>query len=927
MSGNSSARAIVEQATVKARPNAAQDARLCLFDDKPDALADTLRADLKGLKFSIEIRSPEELMLTLHGRRFTGETEAFAAAEAFVQAYELDAAEPEIFFTAMPVDQVDTDNLEGMEQFPFCWADPEPTLDKLWALEAMRVPQAWAFAEERGRPSRGVGIVVAQPDTGITKHVELKGVTLVAPCNLLNGRPNDPTDPLPKIGNAGHGTSTASVLLSPQTLEISGSAPEAKHMPIRAIESVARLSQIKVAQAIDYAVNNGAHVITMSLGGLASLSLWLALSRAVDAGVIVLAAAGNCIGLVVWPARYDKCIAVAGTDSKDERWTGSCKGPEIDFSAPGQNVYRATSPGNGVEPGQGTSYAVALAAGVAACWLAFHGRANVVSAAKQRGETVQDMFRRMVAATARVPDGWDSFNMGAGIIDAEALLKADFDRGLGTESPTDPVLKETPANSVKSLALVKAGEKALGAEIDWQRRSAEISLSLLRSSTLPEPPKELPGVRPVAEPVGGAVFEAGGAPLESTEGAAPPSPAVRRSRADMPAYRKLSRQKEIIARRAAVEAGGSLESGGAAADEPLSKDAASATLDRVTALAEKMPAREMGDKGAFAAALNMLTGYGGEALQKLVGDDVTATVTPNDRVVLEAIIIADGSRPSFLIENDRPPLSHPFMGSWSDEVAKAADALQPICRAVGRIQPRFGHAGNFIGTGSLVDPDKGIVLTNYHVLDDARAKFGVLMEEKKSRIKIHGWLEIDFVGEASRFDVNRFRVVEARLPKNAGRGFGKIDAVAMVIEPVDGAKMPKKALRFDVKPAAFMQAQSTTICTVGFPGAPRREQGPKDEIDWNFVIRTLFGDLFGVKRLAPGRLLETFGAVEFDPLGIVFGHEATTFGGASGSAMIGWENEGLPGFGLHFSGLTGESNYAIAMAKIAKEMEAIGVPV
>jgi serine protease len=926
MSGNSSAHAIVEQATVKAKPSAAEDARLCLFDSQPDALADALRTDLAGLKFSIEFRSPEELMLTLHGRRFVGEDEAFAAAEAFVQTYGLDAAEPEIFFTAMPVDQ--TDNLEGMEQFPFCWADPEPGLGKLWAIEAMRVPQAWAFAEARGRPSRGEGIVVAQPDTGITKHAELKGVTLVSPRNLLGGKPNDPTDPLPKTGNPGHGTSTSSVVISPESLEISGSAPLAKHMPIRAIESVVRLSQIKVAQAIDHAVNNGAHVITMSLGGLASLSLWLALSRAVDSGVIVLAAAGNCIGLVVWPARYDKCIGVAGTDSKDARWTGSCKGPEIDFSAPAQNVYRATAPDKGVEPGQGTSYAVALAAGVAACWLAFHGRANVVSAAKQRGETVQDMFRRMVSATARVPAGWDSFNMGAGIIDAEALLKADFDRGLGTESPTDPVLKETPANSVRSLALAKAGEAAIDADIDWQRRGAEISLSLLRNGALPEPPKEFPAAKPVAKPAGGAVFEAGGAPLESAgEAAPPPSPAIRRGRADMPAFRKLSRQKEIIARRAAVEAGGSLESGGAGADEPLSKDAASATLDRVTALAEKMPAREMGDKGAFAAALNMLTSHGGAALQKLVGDDVTAAVTPDDRVVLEAIIIADGSRPSFLIENDKPPLSHPFMGSWSDEIAKTAGALKPVCAAIGRIQPRFGHAGNFIGTGSLVDAEKGVILTNYHVMDDARAKFGVLMEEKKSRIKIHGWLEIDFVGEASRFDVNRFRIVEARLPKNAGRGFGRLDAVAMRIEPIDGAKMPKKALRFDAKPAAFMQAQSTTICTVGFPGPPKREQGPKGDIDWNFVIRTLFGDLFGVKRLAPGRLLETFGAVEFDPLGIVFGHEATTFGGASGSAMIGWENETMPGFGLHFSGLTGESNYAIAMAKIAKEMEAIGVPV
>src|SRR5690606_21617327 len=208
-------------------------------------------------------------------------------------------------------------------------------------------------------------------------------------------------------------------------------------------------------------------------------------------------------------------------------------------------------------------------------------------------------------------------------------------------------------------------------------------------------------------------------------------------------------------------------------------------------LAEKMPAREIGDKGAFAAALNMLTAHGGAALQKLVGDDLTAAVTPDERVALEAIIIADGSRPSFLVENDRPPLEHPFMGSWSDEIAQAADRLEPVCKAVGRIQPRFGHAGNFIGTGSLVDADKGIILTNYHVMDDARAKFGVLMEEKKSRIKIHGWLEIDFVSEASRFDVNRFRIVEARLPRNAGRGFGRIDAVAMRIEPIDDATMPK----------------------------------------------------------------------------------------------------------------------------------------
>ena len=201
----------------------------------------------------------------------------------------MDAAELEIFYTALSVGQ--TDGLECVGAFPGCWVGEEDGLNARWALEAMRVPHVWAIAEANGRPARGEGIVVAQPDTGITRHAELAGIKLVAPRNLLGGKKDDPTDSLPMHGNPGHGTSTASVLASPESLEISGSAPAAKLMPIRAIESVVRLSQLKVAQAIDHDVNNGAHVITMSLGGITSLSLWMALSRAVDASVIVMAAA------------------------------------------------------------------------------------------------------------------------------------------------------------------------------------------------------------------------------------------------------------------------------------------------------------------------------------------------------------------------------------------------------------------------------------------------------------------------------------------------------------------------------------------------------------------------------------------------------------------------------------------------------------
>ena len=185
----------------------------------------------------------------------------------------------------------------------------------------------------------------------------------------------------------------------------------------------------------------------MSLGGIPASALHRAIRRAVDADIIVMAAAGNCVRLVVWPARYDECIAVAATNSDDQPWPGTCRGASVDISAPGQNVYRAVVPPSGpsaadtVGQGQGTSFAVALTAGVAALWLAHHGRDTVVSAARARGETVQAMFRRLLQSTARRPTPWDSHQMGPGIVDARALLEADLDLGVGQQAataPTDP---------------------------------------------------------------------------------------------------------------------------------------------------------------------------------------------------------------------------------------------------------------------------------------------------------------------------------------------------------------------------------------------------------------------------------------------------------------------------------------------------------
>jgi subtilisin family serine protease len=450
--------------------------------------------------------APDFVVLELPGKTLdlTDRSRAFAVAYALADELEAAGAEPDVPTPFFPVQPEPARGLleEGGIRVPGCWVSEEPALDGRWrwAIEKIRAPEAWAFSEAAGRPSRGAGIVVAQPDTGITKHEELAAVEAVAPRDVLD-RDEDPTDRL-LSGNKGHGTGTASVLLSPETGKVAGCAPAATHMPIRAVQSVVRVRQVTVATAIHWAVDHRADVITMSLGGIPTRALCEAVRRAVDEGVIVLAAAGNCVRQVVWPARYGECIAVAGTNSQDEKWPGTCRGAAVDISAPGQNVWRArvvegTERADEVGQGQGTSFAVALTAGVAALWLAHHGRDEVRAAAKEQGETPQSLFLRLLRATARRPEGWDSFDMGAGIVDALALLQADFDEGRGTEAASAGV-RPTPEATVESLAVETLGLTAPTAvDLDYRRYGAELAAVLLdRELPGPHPESALPDLSP-----------------------------------------------------------------------------------------------------------------------------------------------------------------------------------------------------------------------------------------------------------------------------------------------------------------------------------------------------------------------------------------------------------------------------------------------
>jgi serine protease len=237
----------------------------------------------------------------------------------------------------------------------------------------------------------------------------------------------------PPFAFPSHGTGTASVAVSREAGEITGSAPRATIVPIRAAESVIHVRNAELAVAVERAVELGADVITISMGGvLYPPALQEIIGRAVEAGTIVMAAAGQFVGPVVWPARFPECLGVGGSARGGEPWRWSSKGPEVDISAPAKDVWVAATRKDGADPfhiaqHDGTSFAVALTAGVAALWLAHHGGRDSVADAVGGKPNVQAAFRALVRRECTKPDGWDTERLGAGLVNAQKLLAAKLD--------------------------------------------------------------------------------------------------------------------------------------------------------------------------------------------------------------------------------------------------------------------------------------------------------------------------------------------------------------------------------------------------------------------------------------------------------------------------------------------------------------------
>lgn len=314
-----------------------------------------------------------------------------------------------------------------------------------WGHAAIDVPAAWKF-------TKGKGVTVAVLDTGgDMEHRDLK--TQIKAAKDFTGSRSGPADV------NGHGAHCLGVIGAAQNgVGMVGVAPEAKLLSGKVLGDNGSGLSTWIAAGIDWAVEQGADVISMSLGSSAAdARIQAAIKRAVDAGVIVVAAAGNDgprEGTVGYPGGFPEVICVGAVNDKGAVANFSSRGPRVDVAAPGVNV-RSCYPGDRFATMSGTSMATPYVAGVAALYVADCKLRN------QKPSPAE--FRKLLTESAKdiAPAGKDTAS-GYGLVQP-----AKFLRGVPVPMPKDPPTAE-PDRVVIELPPELAGRKLKRIILDFE---------------------------------------------------------------------------------------------------------------------------------------------------------------------------------------------------------------------------------------------------------------------------------------------------------------------------------------------------------------------------------------------------------------------------------------------------------------------------
>jgi serine protease len=292
------------------------------------------------------------------------------------------------------------------------WLPDDPDFSKQWHLKAAGAESAWDV-------TRGEGVTVAVIDTGIAPVDDLDPARLVPGWNFVAGNADARDD-------NGHGTHVAGTIAQStgNSKGVAGMAPLAKLMPIKVLSASGGGNSHDIAAGIRWAVDHGARVLNLSLGGGGrSLAMESAVDYAKRRGVLVVCAAGNSGSRgVSYPAAYSGSLAVSAVGPQGTAAPYTTYGPEVAIAAPGGDksqgeeagVLQQTIGENGSGAAyrwfQGTSMATPHVAGAAAL-------------VESLGINDPGAVQRLLTSTAKTPPESSAEKYGAGLLDAAAAVR------------------------------------------------------------------------------------------------------------------------------------------------------------------------------------------------------------------------------------------------------------------------------------------------------------------------------------------------------------------------------------------------------------------------------------------------------------------------------------------------------------------------
>ena len=283
-----------------------------------------------------------------------------------------------------------------------------------WNLNAVNAPEVWA------QGFTGEGTVVAVIDTGVDYlHPDLDENIWVNPGEIAgDGVDNDGNgyvddvhgwdfvhgDNDPQDGN-GHGTHVAGTIAAERNGQgTTGVAYDATILPVKVLNDNGAGSFLAIAQGIRYAVDAGADVINLSLGGGLTRTVQRAIQYAWANDVLVVAAAGNDAAArpgapAILSSILPNTLSVGAYDRFDNRsvfsnQVGTSRSVQVD--APGSTIA-STYINGGYRYLNGTSMAAPHVSGVAALALSANRSVSAV-----------DLRVLLVDSAIQMADGSDS---------------------------------------------------------------------------------------------------------------------------------------------------------------------------------------------------------------------------------------------------------------------------------------------------------------------------------------------------------------------------------------------------------------------------------------------------------------------------------------------------------------------------------------